>query len=179
MNIKKMRLVYMKASQLEDHPGNWRTHPEEQETVLTALIGEVGFSTAILYNERTGRIVDGHLRKKVAVKNGDPEVPVLIGDWTEAEEVELLVSIDPIAGYAVPDPEKLDASLHSVQTKSEDVAAFFEDIGKEAGLDWIEGAEEESNGCGAPDYQVVVLCSSEEEADETKAKLSKMGYRVR
>ncbi|MHC2066849.1 ParB N-terminal domain-containing protein [Bremerella sp. T1] len=48
----------------------------------------------MLYNEATGRLIDGHARKKIAK---DERVPVLIGSWSKEQEPLILASLDPLA----------------------------------------------------------------------------------
>src|SRR5437868_5631096 len=79
-----LRLEYRYPAELDDNPANWRLHPDSQLRALEDVINEVGFADALLFNERTGRLLDGHARKKVA-KPGE-KVPVLIGSWNEEQE---------------------------------------------------------------------------------------------
>ncbi|MFN0137984.1 MAG: hypothetical protein ACKVS9_17920, partial [Phycisphaerae bacterium] len=73
---------------------------------------EVGWAGALLFNERTGRLIDGHARQKVV----DPKtpVPVLIGSWSDEAERKILLTLDPIAGMAVADIKQLEALLADV-----------------------------------------------------------------
>jgi len=52
-------------------------HPPTQEAALRQLLAEVGWAGAALYNERTGRLIDGHLRKRV-LRKGE-KISVLVG----------------------------------------------------------------------------------------------------
>src|SRR5688500_8855382 len=81
---KRLRLEYVEAGSLAENPLNWRTHPEGQTRALRGVLQdpEVGWAGACLYNERTGRLIDGHARRN-AVDPSTP-VPVLIGSWSEA-----------------------------------------------------------------------------------------------
>lgn len=54
--IKELRRV--PASQLQSHPLNWRTHPEEQRKALGDLIDRIGFAGATLVRE----LPDGSLQ---------------------------------------------------------------------------------------------------------------------
>src|SRR3990172_1303597 len=87
-----LRLEWRRASELTENPQNWRRHPRQQTVALETALREVGWAGALLYNEVTGRLIDGHLRREVA---GDAEVPVLIGSWTEEQERLILASLDP------------------------------------------------------------------------------------
>ena len=62
---RPLRLEYVDPDTLADNPANWRTHPEAQTSALAAVIDDVGWAGALLYNERTERLIDGHARKKL------------------------------------------------------------------------------------------------------------------
>ncbi len=100
---------------MKENPRNWRKHPEGQVAALRGLLNdpEVGWAGALLYHERTGRLIDGHARQKVV----DPQtpVPVLIGSWSEEAEKRILLTLDPIAGMAVADISQLEALLSDVR----------------------------------------------------------------
>src|SRR5436190_23172669 len=80
-----LRLVWMDPAELVENPQNWRRHPEAQLSSLTDAISQVGWAGACLWNERTGRLIDGHARKKVALEQGSKAVPVLVDNGTEAQ----------------------------------------------------------------------------------------------
>ena len=65
MTEPNLRLEWRDPSELEDNPANWRTHPPAQAAALSAVIDKVGWAGACLFNEATGRLIDGHLRKEV------------------------------------------------------------------------------------------------------------------
>lgn len=113
-----LRLEWRSPAELAENPRNWRTHPEDQIAALTDVIGEVGWAGACLFNERTGRLIDGHARRKVAIEQGTERVPVLVGDWSEEQEATILASLDPLAAMAEADAGKLDALLAEVNTDS-------------------------------------------------------------
>src|SRR5687768_15883502 len=66
-----LRLEYVQAGTLTPNPSNWRKHPQRQLDALRQALGDddVGWAGALLFNERTGRLVDGHGRLEVT----DPE----------------------------------------------------------------------------------------------------------
>jgi len=101
MERKGLRLEWRNREELEDNPKNWRQHPNQQLLALRDIIAEVGWAGALLYNERTGRLIDGHARKKIARKG--EKLPVLVGSWTEEEERKILLTLDPIGSMAAAD----------------------------------------------------------------------------
>ena len=85
---------------LTANPLNWRTHPENQLEALEGLISTVGWVDRILVNKRTGHVVDGHARLELAVKRGEPKVPVDFIDVDEEAEKLILATFDPISMMA-------------------------------------------------------------------------------
>ncbi len=129
-----LRLVYMSPSELVENPRNWRTHPEAQLSALTDAIGEVGWAGACLFNERTGRLIDGHARRKVALDQGAASVPVLVGDWSEEDEAKILATLDPLAAMATADADRLASLLGEVGTGSEALQAMLDELAEDSGV---------------------------------------------
>jgi DNA modification methylase len=139
-----LRLVYMDPNELAENPANWRRHPENQINALTDVISEVGWAGACLLNERTGRLIDGHARRKVALEQGATKVPVLVGDWTEEQEKKILATLDPLAAMAEADTAALDALLREVSTGSEALGAMLTELAEKSGV--IPAIPEPGNG---------------------------------
>ncbi len=114
----QLRLEWIESGSLAENPANWRRHSPEQLQSLRDLLAdpEVGWAGACLYNERTGRLIDGHARKSVS----DPAVPVpvLVGDWSEAAEKKILATLDPLAAMAQGDAEAYAALVAGIQAES-------------------------------------------------------------
>lgn len=179
--LPRLRLEYIDPAQLAQNPRNWRTHPESQLSALTDVISEVGWAGAALYNERTGRLIDGHARQKIGVTQGAKEIPVLIGSWTEAQEAKILATLDPIAAMAEADQTKLDELLREVETGSEALAAMLDQLAQNNGI--VPGEEEEAGGPGEEpasnyreQYGVIVICDGEQHQKEVYDRLAEMGF---
>jgi DNA modification methylase len=131
--------------QLLANPGNWRIHPRAQQDALSGVLDEVGWVDQIIVNQRTGHVVDGHLRVSLALRRNEPTVPVLYVDLSEAEEKLVLATLDPIAAMATADKEQLDALLQGVQTGDAAVQAMLAELANDSGLDYarppVEDAE--------------------------------------
>jgi hypothetical protein len=110
-----LRLEWIEAGSLTENPLNWRRHSQEQLQSLRELLDdpEVGWAGACLYNERTGRLVDGHARREVV----DPKtpVPVLVGNWTAEAEAKILATLDPVGAMATGDVAAYEALIAQVQ----------------------------------------------------------------
>ena len=131
---KGLRLEWVEFASLTPNAKNWRRHPAAQRDALEGVLSDVGWAGAALYNEATGRLVDGHLRLDVALRRGDEAIPVLIGSWSEAQEAEILATLDPIAAMATTDAAALDALLDEVNTGSAAVMDMLAGLAEEAGL---------------------------------------------
>jgi hypothetical protein len=160
-----LRLEWRSPAELAENPRNWRRHPAAQVAALSDVLAEVGWAGACLYNERTGRLIDGHARKAVALTQGAAAVPVLVGSWDEAQEAKILATLDPLGAMATTDAAALDALLRDVQTGSEAVAALLADLAQDAGVVPREGP-------AAPDEFVAV-----DEGLETDHRCPKCDYR--
>jgi len=102
-NRTSLRLEWIEAGSLSPNPMNWRRHPEAQKQALRSVLAdpEIGWAGALLFNERTGRLIDGHARKEVSDPNA--LVPVLVGSWSEEAERKILATLDPISAMAEAD----------------------------------------------------------------------------
>ena len=96
---------------LVPNPRNWRTHPAAQGHGLNAVLSRAGWVREVLINQRTGHVIDGHLRLKLALEKGETSVPVTYVDLSEEEERVVLATLDPLAEMAESGDGKLDALL--------------------------------------------------------------------
>jgi DNA modification methylase len=100
-------------AQLLANPKNWRLHPQEQQDALRGALDKIGWVQNVVVNKRTGFVVDGHLRVSMAISAGE-KVPVLYVDLSEAEEALILATLDPVAGMAAVNSQKLDELLAEI-----------------------------------------------------------------
>jgi DNA modification methylase len=132
-SVPALRLEWRSPAELAENPRNWRRHPPLQSAALRDALAEVGWAGACLFNERTGRMIDGHLRQVIAQDQGYEKVPVLIGSWDEATEAKILATLDPIGALAEADAGKLEALLREVNTGSEALQQMLDDLTAQAG----------------------------------------------
>lgn len=130
MSIQNRILGYrvVKASDLKPNEKNWRKHPTQQESALRGVLSQVGWVDAALYNVQTGRLIDGHLRHKIAK---DDLIPVLDVDLTPDEEALILATFDPLSAMAEADRDLLANLLKDVQSEDAGVKALLEQIAAE------------------------------------------------
>ena len=122
-------MEWVEAGSLKANPANWRKHPAHQVAALRESIADVGWAGALLYNERTHRLIDGHARRD----NAEPTelVPVLVGHWTDQQERRILATLDPITALAEPDPEALGKLLEGLTFDGEALAKLGQDLARE------------------------------------------------
>ena len=120
----------VKASELLDHPSNWRSHPARQRAALEGAVADLGQVQAVTVRQLPDgklQLVDGHLRKAVW---GDQEITVNVVDLDDEEAKKALVSLDPIAAMATRNEEELAKLLASVETEQAGLQALLERLGK-------------------------------------------------
>jgi DNA modification methylase len=128
--IKELRFV--KASELIPHPKNWRRHSDFQQNVLRGLLKEIGYADVLLAHELPDRrlqLIDGHLR---AATTPDQKVPVVILDVTDEEAEKIMLTLDPLAGLAQADLDKVKELLASVTTTDRDILELFAMVADQA-----------------------------------------------
>ena len=161
--MNKLRLEWVEAGTLARNPANWRRHPDGQKAALSDVLNDpdVGWAGALLYNERTHRLIDGHGRLEVVAP--DAVVPVLIGDWSEAAEKKILLTLDPLASMATADVDQLSALLEDVDLDTPALAELGKSLEKYLAPAGDGGDVAESAGVtpGAERYMIVVTCRDE------------------
>lgn len=171
--MSRLRLEYVAVESLTDNPANWRTHPQEQLDALSTLIrdDEIGWANALLFNERTGRLIDGHGRKKIA-KPGEL-VPVLIGSWSEEAERKILATLDPLAAMAETDLDALRTLAASV-----DWAGELAEVAKSLDL-FPAAALDATPRLAGYEYKLVIDCGDEQKQAALLARLEAEGLAVK
>lgn len=117
------------------NPANWRRHPKQQAAALDEVLQRVGWVQSVIVNQRTGLLVDGHLRVELAKHRGEPFVPVAFVDLDEAEEALILATLDPLAGLAEADRDQLEALLQGLQVQDAALRTVLGALASENGID--------------------------------------------
>lgn len=117
--------------QLAANPRNWRTHPRSQTDALSGVLREVGVVQNVIVNERTGYVVDGHARISLALRDGQPSVPVTYVDLSEDEEALILATLDPLSAMAGADSAQLDALLRDVSSGDAAVQQMLSELAQQ------------------------------------------------
>ena len=119
------------VDQLLANPLNFRLHPDNQQQALAGAIDDIGFIRSVTVNQRTGRVVDGHLRVTIAARSGVETLPVEYVDLDEAEEAQALLSLDPIAAMAATDRQKMVELMELIKTDDERVQKMVSDLAED------------------------------------------------
>lgn len=124
--------------QLKANPKNWRVHNKRQEDTLSDVLSDVGIVQNIVVNQRTGLVVDGHLRLALASKQQQDTVPVTFIDVSEEEEALIMATFDPIGALAANDAEMLTQLMSSLGEFTNNLptsyASLIDDLSKTSEL---------------------------------------------
>lgn len=136
--------------QLLANPQNWRIHPKHQQDALKGALEEIGWIQQVIVNQRTGHLVDGHLRVELSMREGETEVPVIYVDLSEDEEKIALASIDPLSAMAETDQNMLDQLLEGLEVDNDDLGSLLESLASRDLLDEPEDGLTEDDDCPEP-----------------------------
>ena len=160
--------------QLLAHPNNWRTHGDFQQQALGGVLDDIGIVQSVIVNKTTGHLVDGHLRVALALRRHQPTIPVVYVELTEAEEAEVLATLDPISALAGRDDENLQHVLAQINTDNADVQALLEKISGQP----IEIPEGEGPQYAAQ-FSIIIDLETEQQQAELLTKLTQEGYKCK
>lgn len=158
-------------STLTAHPDNFRTHPAEQREAMGDILVEVGWLARVVVNERTGHVLDGHLRIEEALARGEKAVPVTYVDVDEAEEAEVLATFDPVGSLAGMDAKALARVLVNVDPVGVGLQRLIATLEEAVGVGDAKGDGDggettlldQSVQLEPGKEYVVVVCNSEDE----------------
>lgn len=106
-------------SELAANPANFRRHPEAQRVAVETAMADVGVLSAALFNRRTGRLIDGHLRVDIARANGATTFPADVVDLSPSEERVALATLDATTYMADIDDDALSDLLAQIAADDE------------------------------------------------------------
>ena len=130
----------MAVKDLKANPKNWRKHPKAQADALAGVLDTVGWVAQVIWNRRTGHLIDGHLRLELAVKRKEKTIPVNVVDLSEEEEAMILATFDPIAAMAETEKQQLAALMQSIETEDEAIRQLLKDLAPPVVLEEFEPA---------------------------------------
>ena len=113
-----VKLTFEVPEDLLANPANARRHGGGQRDVMRGSLDELGWIAPVIVNDRTGFMVDGHMRVEEAISEGTPIIPVVHVDLDPDEERLALAVLDPVGDLAVYDQERLDDLIASIVTEN-------------------------------------------------------------
>lgn len=142
--------------QLLANPFNARIHPKSQQDALEGVLDTVGFVDRVMVNQRTGHVVDGHLRVALAISSGQRVIPVDYVDLSEDEERLVLASHDWIAQMAVYDAEQVNTLVGQLASEDNRVQQMLDEMLAENTLSFL-GKTEVDRQLGDPRQVIKVV----------------------
>lgn len=129
---------------LTGNPYNFRKHPEHQHGVVDGSLDELGWIDEVLVNLRTSEawpegernvltVIDGHLRRDIAIERNEASIPVKYVDLTPDEERLALAVLDESTALAQRDVETLSELLALLAPENQALADFLAELADEAG----------------------------------------------
>lgn len=135
MNPWRNRIVSeaeVAPSTIKLNPLNWRVHPKIQKETVEDSLASIGWIQKPVINRKSGNLIDGHLRVVSALEHGEAKIPVSFVDLSEDEERAVLASLDPMAGMAVMDADKLTELLTGLSVGGDALNAMFDELREQA-----------------------------------------------
>src|SRR5215213_4877786 len=115
-------LAEKSANQFKFNPLNYRRHPDQQRGILRSLLGDVGWVTGVIENQRTGNLIDGHARIEEALSEDPTQlIPYVKVDLSLREEKLVLATLDPVSALAECSTEDLDTLLEQIVAETPDL----------------------------------------------------------
>lgn len=134
-------------SDLLAHPQNYRIHPDSQQAPVEAALNTLGWVQRVIVNERTGHVIDGHLRVLLALRRNEPQIPVLYVDLDPDEEAAALASLDTITGMAQGNAYVFEQLMRDLSLSEPALLQFLDNLARELGIvPGEEGEKEFSDG---------------------------------
>ncbi len=183
----------MRASEIEPHPLNWRTHNEAQGQALRGVLGEVGSVAPVIARrlpDGRWQLIDGHYRTEL---HGDQEIDVCEVELSDEEAAKVLASLDPIGALAGQDLEKLNQLVEGIAVEDPALEALFAELlagdegNGEAAADARGAGEEDDDEDGEENdsltaevvFQLVVELKTKRAQTKLTNELRQRGYQVR
>jgi hypothetical protein len=137
----QMRLEYRDPRSLTSNPKNWRKHGSRQRQAFSDLLDEVGMIDGVILNERTGHLLDGHMRVEEFIERNEPQIPVIIVDLPEDKEHTALMFKDRVGAMNDVDMTAETDLAKLIDTESQALANLMAHITK---VDYVMEQDDES-----------------------------------
>lgn len=121
--------------ELNPNPLNWRTHSQSQREAMQTVLSDIGFVQDVIFNTRTGHLIDGHMRVALALDQGEPLVPVIYVDLDLEEEKIVLATLDPLSEMAGVNEDVLQSLLLNIDDYSSGIDSLIDMLHTEIDFD--------------------------------------------
>lgn len=164
-----MQIVYKKIEELKPYENNPRKNDEAVEYVKKS-IKEFGFKVPIVIDEG-GVIIAGHTRYKASIELGLEEVPCIIADDLNEEQIKAFRLADNKVS------EKAQWNMELLEEELEQLGLNMKDFGFDDLQDISEEIERTdlSNNIFEK-YEIIIKCEDEIDLQEKYEKLVEEGY---
>ncbi len=139
-----MRLEWRDPRTLVAHVLNWKIHPSNQREAYAELKKDVGWAGALLLNEQTDHLLDGHMRLEDSLENNEDTVPVLVINVPVEKELRILAYLDQIGTLFRVDQSRLNALQAAADARLEAVDSLLHKGGDD------DDADDEPEGWQTP-----------------------------
>lgn len=157
--VTRNRIVNLTLEMPEDllaNPANARRHPGPQRDVMRGSLDELGWVAPVIVNDRSGYMIDGHMRVEEAISEGAAVIPVIHVDLSPDEERLAVAVLDPIGDLAIYDQDRLDDLIASVLTDSAPLNALLASLSG-------EDVDSAPIHAGGPSKRTIVLVYDDED----------------
>lgn len=111
--------------QLAANPNNFRRHPIHQKKIFKGVASEVGIVAPVIQNDRTGFLIDGHMRIEEAMFLGIESIPVAHVDLSQEEEDKVIATLDAISAMAFEDAAQKAELLKGIESNDDDLSEYL------------------------------------------------------
>lgn len=173
--MEKISIVYKKVEDLVPYENNPRNNDSAVDAVANS-IKEFGFKVPVVIDAENN-VVAGHTRIKACKKLGIDEVPCIIADDLDEEQVKAFRLADNKVGeLATWDLDKLNIELGELEEFNIDMADFGFDV---TDINADEHGVGKQNDVLKETFQIIVDCDNEEDAEEKYQKIKECGIECR
>lgn len=159
--------------QLLANPANPRIHPTRQQKAMHAIFMRLGWVGDVIVNERTGRVIDGHMRISLAITHGQ-KVPVTYVDLDEKAEREVLAVYDAVGRMAIIDTDMYEDLVQEFDDPGAALTAMFNDMLPTTTPDQSTGSSDNSEVEASADVMYGVVGWSETKVKATTDEVGRM-----
>lgn len=161
------------------NPLNWRIHPLFQQQAVKGVLDTIGWIQQVVESDKTGVLLDGHLRVELALSEGEQTpVPYIAVDVSPEEEALILATLDPLSALAVTDNNQLKGLLSTVESGSGSLNTLLDTMKKNAGL-MNPPSRALPQGVIPQLWGVVIECENEQAQRELLDRMVREGYQCR